>query len=214
MTINEPKIIVISDTHFGSKYENFKYIDYVYNYAKKHNIQNIFHAGDLLQSTMRNVKQSLVEPHQQILYIIKNYPFDENITNNILIGNHDYHTYQKDLSSFELFVHRDDFNFIGTKYKIIHWQNQIISLYHPISKYQINIPNLEELIRICGHHHQFQMIKPNLLRAPTLSDDLKFPSFPGFLVLTTNDSFLYVELIEFKDSQIENKIVLEKKFKS
>ena len=51
------KFIVISDTHFGSKYENFDYLKEVYDYALSHGIKYIFHAGDLIEGSYANYRR-------------------------------------------------------------------------------------------------------------------------------------------------------------
>ena len=88
--IDKNKVIIISDTHYGSEYENYKYIDLVYNYAIKNNINFILHAGDFMQGTVKPVISSCQLVEDQIIHVLDNYPYEESIKNYILIGNHDY----------------------------------------------------------------------------------------------------------------------------
>ena len=88
-TIKENKILIISDTHIGSEYENISYLDMVYEFAIKNNITKIIHGGDLLQSTMKHVKQEYIDPEKQFKHFMSVYPNDRNITNYVTLGNHD-----------------------------------------------------------------------------------------------------------------------------
>lgn len=201
----EEKIIIISDTHLGSIYENIDYLKQVYEYATIYNIKTILHAGDLIQSTKRNVKNKYRNEYSQICHVIDSYPEDINIQNYILFGNHDYHTLKKDDEYQKLLSTRRDFTFLGTKRAYLNWQNNIISLLHQTPKYNIKVPNLDTLINFCGHSHKL-LIHEKSIHVPTLSDDLKEESLPGFLVLTIKDNYLYIESIIF-----EQKIILPSK---
>lgn len=52
--INENKILIISDTHNGSIYENIKYIDDTFDFAAKEGIKTILHGGDILEAQVKN----------------------------------------------------------------------------------------------------------------------------------------------------------------
>lgn len=201
--IKDSKFIVIGDTHLGSELEKIIYLDYVYEYAKKNGIKNIIHTGDLIQSTMRPVMKKYVNETKQINHLVEVYPYDEDITNYILFGNHDYHTLKKEDYYLRIIKSRKDFNILGFKRAYLSWQKFLICVDHPIDKYKINIPNVNPLIRFIGHSHDFHMSKPNNFYTPPLSLDQKYHNYgvpwPGFLVVSRDGNNANVSLITFKD---------------
>ena len=208
----EEKIIIISDTHFGSIYENLDYLKYVYEYATLNNIKTILHAGDLIQSTKRNVKKNYRDEYNQICHVIESYPKDSIIQNYILFGNHDYHTLKKDPKYLKLLSNRKDFNLLGTKRSYLTWHNQTISLIHHTPKFNLEIPNLETLVNFCGHTHKLS-IHDKSIHVPTLSDDLKDSSLPGFLVATIKSNILFIEHIYFEEKNINSELIYKEHLK-
>lgn len=209
-TIEEQKIIIISDTHLGSIYENIDYLKQVYEYAKKHNIKIILHTGDLIQSVARNVSNKYRNEYKQIIHVIEDYPHDEDIMNYLSLGNHDYHTLRKDSEYLETLKTRKDFNILGFKRNYVLWQGNVIGLIHETPKYKIEIPKLKTLYDFHGHSHKFTNHKGHRILVPPLSDDLKFDSLPGFLVVTLNGTITTLEHIEFTPQISEPKLILIK----
>ena len=209
-TIQDEKIIVISDTHIGSIYENIDYLKQVYDYAKKHNITTILHTGDLIQSTARNVSNKYRNEYNQICHVIEDYPQDDSITNYFSLGNHDYHTLKKDSIYLETLDTRPDFNILGFKRNYINWQGNTIGLIHETPKYKIEIPKLKTLYDFFGHSHKFHNHKDHHIQVPTLSDDLKFDSLPGFLVVSLYGEISTLEYVEFTPIISTPKLILTK----
>ncbi|HAB66983.1 MAG TPA: hypothetical protein DCE23_06405 [Firmicutes bacterium] len=205
----EQTIIIISDTHIGSIYENISYLEYVYNYAKKHSIKTILHTGDIIQSTYRNVSPAYTNEETQIRHFLDIYPLDQTIKTNLLFGNHDFHTFNKKPEYQEMLKERKDLTLLGTGNAIIRWQDNLIGLHHHCKKYTIDIPNLETLFIFCGHSHKLS-IKDNKIYVPTLSDDLKSSSPPGFLVATITSDTTYIEFISFNEKIVNSKLILTK----
>lgn len=215
--INDNKIIVISDTHYGSKLEDYNYINLVYNYAINNNIFKILHAGDLLQGTIRPTKSANMQ--EQIESVLKNYPYDKYIQNYILLGNHDYIALRKDINLLSLFNQRKDLEILGFKKVYINWQNNLIALSHNLKKYKEEIPRIGTIVKFCGHRHElFIKEKDNnsKIYLPTLSNDIKYyeapKNYPGFVECYIIDNILYVRNLIIKDNIIKPKgLVLEKK---
>lgn len=207
--ILDSKIIIISDTHIGSIYENREYLDYVYEYAQKHNIKTILHGGDLLQGPYKNVKNKYRDMSNQIYHLLDIYPYDSSITNKIILGNHDFHIFDKDKSLLDL-INRPDLNILGVRKSFLDWQGNLISISHKCTKYKIIIPNIPTLINFAGHAHKFAIHEKKGILIPTLSDDVKFDSPPGFLVATLTEDGLLVELISFTKNMPEPQLVLKK----
>ncbi len=206
--ILESKIMVISDTHIGSKFENFSYIDSVYEFALKHNIKTILHAGDLFQAQFQNVSKTYRKPESQILHLQKDYPHDGSITNKIILGNHDYHMFNKDKNLIKM-MRRADLQFVAVRRAYFNWQGQLVSMTHKCPKYTMTIPNLPVLVNFAGHSHKFALHPKKGIQVPTLSDDAKFDSLPGFLVVTLEEE-LAVELLSFEPELSNPKLVLKK----
>ncbi len=207
--INENKIIIISDTHIGSILENIDYLNMVYEYALKNNIKTILHGGDLLQGTYKNVAPQFQNMINQIRHLLTIYPYHPKITNKIILGNHDFHILKK-TPSLQAELTRKDFIILGIKKGYLDWQDILISISHTCPKYHIEIPNLKTLINFCGHAHKFAIHHDNKILIPTLSDDNKDNSNPGFLVATLNNKELSIELIEIIKTNIAKKLVYKR----
>ena len=82
------KIIIISDTHFGSKFEKLRYIYEVFEFAKAHGVKTILHGGDIIEGNVKNKKG--FSSIKQANYFVERYPHDDEITTHALFGNHDF----------------------------------------------------------------------------------------------------------------------------
>lgn len=202
--INEEQIILISDTHLGSKYSNLEYLHQVYEYAVSHNIKTIIHLGDLFQSTIKNVEPQFIEPDKQLSIAISFFNMYPDITTYLLFGNHDLHLLKKDEAFNQELLKLSNIKILGFKKSYITWKNTIISLHHPISKYNLSIPYLKEKILLFGHRHQLY-IKDNKIFLPTLSDDLKTyngdKGKPGFLIFSFTSKEIKIENFELFTKQ-------------
>jgi len=216
-TIHENKVLILSDTHLGSIYENLDYLDVAYQYAKERKIHTTFHTGDLMQSTFRNVQGKYQDEEKQLKHIQKEYPFSSDMKNYILLGNHDYNTLKKDAYYFDILKEREDFHLMGFKRAYISWNDQLFSLYHTTKKYHISIPNIETVLSFKGHSHKLSYKKLESIDVPTLSDDLLHhgKSKPGFLIGTLDSQCLQIKSFYFNKNGIceEEGSVFEKKIK-
>lgn len=201
--IRGESFIAIGDTHVGSEFEKLLYLDYVYDFAVKHNITDIVHLGDLVQSTMRPVQQKYVKNSTQLEHLVQDYPYDKSIKNHILFGNHDFNTLDKFPKSYRIISSRKDFNLLGFKRAYLRWQGYLICVNHPIQKYHINIPNPAPLLRLIGHSHSFHLGEQNNIYTPALSLDQKYQSnqitYPGFLVISKVNNKAQISLYTFND---------------
>ncbi len=208
-TIKENKILIISDTHIGSEYENISYLDMVYEFAIKNNITKIIHGGDLLQSTMKHVKQEYIDPEKQFKHFMSVYPYDRNITNYVTLGNHDLSILDKFEKGINIFKPRKDIKILGFKRTYINWNDTTISILHECPKYQLEIPNLQTIVNLHGHRHNIKVSDTGSIHIPTLSDNVMSYGnndnpYPGFLVAYIDKNNLYIEHYIIK-SKIKNK---------
>lgn len=210
--IKDEKIIIISDTHIGSIYENFSYTDQVCEYALRNNIKIILHGGDVFQGPYTNVANKYRQAESQINHLLEKYPQNPSISNKIILGNHDFQMFKKDSKLMEM-MSRPDLEVLGIRKTYFDWQGNLISLSHKCPKYEVIIPNLETLINFAGHSHKFAIHEKKGVLIPTLSDDVKFDTPPGFLVATLTEEGMYLELITFDKTMSAPKLVLKKSLK-
>ena len=209
LQIMDDKIIIISDTHFGSTLDNYDYIKMVFDYANKNNISTIIHGGDFIQGTYAPRRNTNYSSLEQLYEVLNNYPYDNNIKTYLLFGNHDYLALKKSYElTFDIFKSRNDINIIGLKQAYIEWKNYLVYLNHFIPKLDLYMPRLEAIIKLYGHRHEFNYDDAiNHIYLPSLSDDIKYYGdvvYPGFVVSTLNDDY-----IEFKIYPISNNKIYE-----
>lgn len=199
-------MLAISDLHFGSGYEREDLLNKVYEYAIKNDIYVILNLGDLIHGY-----ESDLSTEKQLELLIQKYPYDENIHNIILLGNHDFHSLHYDgldISKY-LFEARDDFFNAGYGVGYVNVYNQLIGLFHNLSveKSFINT-NFNTIFNLYGHSHTFATNVDNVIKikVPTLSDLLKNDSsIPSFLHLT-----LELDKSVIKKLIVKNIIVVDK----
>ena len=128
--------VAISDTHIGSWDDNLSYLDLVYDYCKKNNINYIFHAGDLIDGTHGNIDKRKYL-NDQIEEVITKYPYDELITNFITLGNHDFDSILLDKPiDAALIENRSDLIPLGYGMNEVHLKNDffVVSHFIPLEK--------------------------------------------------------------------------------
>ena len=219
--IHDDSFIVIADTHIGSANMDMEMIESVYEYAKLRGIRHVFHAGDLIQSTMRPTNPKLRDETRQILYLVDNYPEVDGITTHILLGNHDFHTLKKDDNYLRCINSRRDFDVLGFKRAYFTWNKYLLNLRHEVDKYKMEIPNVDTQLMLCGHRHEFYVHGHDKIMIPCLCGDIKnyhtSLSLPGFLeVFQDGDklrvavhSFLPIDYEEKMFEPVANKVQIE-----
>ncbi len=214
-SIDEEKVLIISDTHLGSKYENLDYLREAYKFAEDNNIHTILHGGDLIQSTMTNVLNQYRDEIRQVQHVITDYPYSREIQNYILFGNHDYNTLKKNDIFWEILDQRQDFHLLGFKKAYLTWLGNRISLNHTTKKYKIPIPKADTELQLKGHSHKISYYKEKSISIPTLSDDfVQLPDArPGFLVGTIKENYIILDSYYFTDSLHREGKILTKKIK-
>ena len=217
MKIDDNKILLISDTHFGSIYENYMYLNLVYEFASKYGYNVILHGGDLTQGDVSPRIDKKEKLSKQVYRVIANYPYDKNINNYILLGNHDHFIFRNTDNSLNILKYRDDINFLGIRCAYINWCDNLISISHRLKKgkCKIDFPRVESLVRFHGHRHELFILESNVF-IPTLSNDINRysdrPNYPGFLTAEISDEYLNIYSYVFNDKKIVNRgLVLEKK---
>lgn len=210
LDLNVDRFIVIADTHIGSTYQDFEFINYVYEYAKKQGITHILHAGDLIQSTIRPTNPKLRNETVQLNYLVDNYPDIDGITTHILLGNHDFHTLEKDDEYFKVIKSRKDFDILGFKRAYFTWNKYLLNIRHEISHYKLNIPNVDTELMLCGHRHEFNVHGADKVMVPCLCDEVKnygtSLSLPGFIEVYRDKDKLKILAHSFNAENYKEKI--------
>lgn len=199
--------IVISDTHIGSRFENFDYLKRVYDYALSHGVKYIFHAGDLIEGCYSNYsrcKRKYMSISSQVNHIIEDYPYDRSIKNIILLGNHDAFSIVIDNYDIaDTLSNRDDFMLTGYRSSYLRLRDEYISLKHDISRMLNVVGDATVLLNFFGHSHQYRCLfdgKYAIFRVPTLAD------MPSNSYTIVNRGFL-AGSIDFEENRASNVLV-------
>lgn len=216
LDIDDRKILIISDTHYGSIYENFSYTYKAFNFAVANGIHIILHGGDILEANV-NQKRGL-DGRKQADYFVRRYPSDNGVITYALLGNHDYLAININGKIRRILQSRNDINILGYKKTYIKWCGNIISLQHEIDKFKLSLPVNAECLSFKGHSHFYHVVEKSnrqfeKIYIPAMCFDpvyyMSNPQFkekdvrPGFLVaeidagdiLVTNYSFASKEIV-------------------
>lgn len=187
---NKIDAIVISDIHFGSKYEIEGIMDRIYNYCISNGIHIILFGGDLVDGTFGNVKR-IDNIDEQLAYIMKKYPFDKSIINFGVLGDHDYSIFEANSRDISLLFsnYRHDIVPLGYYVGKLNIGNDILTFYHGN---KVNYTKNDDIIisnniggrNIIFRGHTHRKLDISNLRSNTL---IKLPSLSG---LRDDDEFL------------------------
>lgn len=225
-SINEDKILIISDTHYGSRYENIKYTDSMFEFAINNGIHIILHGGDIIESNVKG-HSNVSNVIKQANYFIERYPSDNSINTYAILGNHDFLAINKDKKVKDILSSRDDINILGFKKSYFDWCGTIISLKHEIEKYKLLLPSHAEYLSFKGHSHFYHIAqekkgKSEKIYIPSMCNDpLPYLSSkmylnmnnikvrPGFLVAKMDNENMIIDNYSFTHKRIvkENELV-------
>lgn len=169
--LNHLKLLLISDTHLGSKYDRLDILKYLYIKAEKAGVNYVLHSGDLTEGFSGRPQQiyELKEPSYtgQRDYVIKNYP-KSNIPTYIIAGNHDLWWIKRCGADIvkDICDNREDLHYLGSDCEDLEIGKLRIRMFHGVGgsayaksykmqKYLDSIP-VEERPHILqtGHTHQ------------------------------------------------------------
>lgn len=173
----DDKLIFVSDTHFGSKDENIKYLDLMTNYALKNGINNVIHTGDFVEGNCRkpyyNHKKEELEA--ELIRAINLWPSE--LRTKLLLGNHDFSSL-KHVELINILFNNSPFQILGMGKALINWQDNPILIEHPISSIKFSQDNLDCLIKLRGHSHNYYADSDNKrIFIPALCNDRKDGSY-------------------------------------
>ena len=99
--VQAEEFALISDTHFGNKYEEEEALDIFYDIVKESGIKTVFHAGDVTDGIdvypgqYRDMVREVRDVNDLIEYTIKHYPKKRGITTYAIAGNHDVKLFKR-----------------------------------------------------------------------------------------------------------------------
>lgn len=169
----ELKVLLISDLHYGNKFERSDLVDRAFNYCIKNDIHIIFLCGDMIDGTFSRVEQYISNAYEQIEHFVKDYPFDKNILTFSVGGNHDEDGLRKTGQNIVEILknYRHDI-IISYNNFLIDVKNDQIQLFHNTSKGKL-IKSKSSII-LYGHYHKYscEQEKSKILHiyVPSLSD--------------------------------------------
>lgn len=170
------KLLLISDTHLGSKYDRLDILRYLYKKAEEIGVNYVLHSGDLTEGVSGRPQQ-LYELREcsytgQRDYVVKNYPKSD-IPTYIISGNHDMWFIKKCGSDIvkDICDRREDLHYLGSDCEDLRIGKLRIRLYHgnggssyaksyKLQKYLDSIPPEERPhILQTGHLHNAFFMK-------------------------------------------------------
>ncbi len=151
--------LVVSDLHFGNKLERLDLINRIYNYCIKNNINIIFCCGDIIDGTFSRGEQRIKNVYSQLLYFIRNYPFDKNILTFAVGGDHDLSSLKRQgLDMVEgIKNYRHDIVIQNYNNGFVNIKNEKILLNHP-TRNNLHKQLGDATIVFKGHFHRYQTI--------------------------------------------------------
>ena len=196
------RCLVISDLHIGATDSDIKLVDKVYEYAIKNGINVILNCGDSIEGDYTSDKKSINEVSSQLEYFIKKYPYDRNINNFMIFGNHDRYSLIHDGLDISKTIKNSRYDIvpIGFGQGYVNVKKDNIILFHKLRDGFKPIIKDEKIV-LSGHGH---MMKTKLkdvfwLGIPTLSyksNDKTQDVIPGFVDLSVHmedEKFEYAE---------------------
>lgn len=185
---NEIELLVTSDIHFGSNYENRYLLNNMIDYCLQNNLHIIINCGDFVEGII-NLSNIKIPWDEQIYHAILEYPEVNDIITFLLLGNHDYsliNNFGQDIRTY-IKNKRHDIIPLGYGLSNIKIKNDELILEHAITERKILHENYKNKIIMRGHGHEakFRLDGVNyIINLPSLSDlNFNKSSFPGMLKL-------------------------------
>lgn len=176
---NKIRAILTSDTHLGHVNDELECIHNMTEYCINNDIHMVLNIGDFFEGIYkRRAKDNkFLKALDQITYGLKNYPYDKNILNFVLLGNHDttfFTNYGIDIKTV-LEERRHDIIPIGYGYGELNIGGAQFRLHHPLaSEISPKMPdNIKNTIILKGHSHKFKITSDTrnyiVINVPSLS---------------------------------------------
>lgn len=202
--------MLISDLHFGNELESLNYLDKIYEYCKNYGINIIINGGDLIDGTFSRGSQTIDDAEKQLDYVLKNYPYDEEVLNLICLGNHDFSLYKSGIDMQKVLENaRYDLVPLGFGIGVLNFGGDQIFIRHHINEYDFT--PIEGKLILEGHKHKMAFTncdKGFLVNIPTLSNlTLGKHEFPGAIKMDLFfDNEGYINSSHFEQFILNNQL--------
>lgn len=147
--------IFLSDTHLGNIKQRLDVLHGTYNYGIKNGIHVIFHCGDFTEGLYRTSYDKSIEKdyETQLNNALKNYPYDKNINNYIILGNHDKYYLDEEKLDISKAIQKKRYDIcpIGYGNAKVYLKNDEIILIHQAEKTEL-LGNSKIIFK--GHSHK------------------------------------------------------------
>ena len=214
-SLKEFRFLIISDPHIGNVASDYDLIKRVYDYASKEGINIILFCGDMIEGVYSSDKKISNNIYSQIETFIKKYPYDKNIINIGILGNHDYHSLHHDGLDIGKYINNSRYDIVSLGYgeALIKILDDSLLLHHNLCV--INNPknnySLNPKLVILGHGHMMKtkVYEKFYIGTPTLSfvsPDKTKELLPGFIDMTIHFDEKKFEFIEAHHMIITPKI--------
>ncbi len=212
------RFLIVSDLHIGNCKGDMSLAYKVYDYAVKHDINVILFLGDMIEGDYTTDKKSIKDINGQVEMFIKKYPYDKNIINIGILGNHEYHYFPSGLDIRKMIKEaRYDIVPIGYGSGTLDIQNDTILLKHRLNEEEAH-DKIDSKLIFQGHGHmmKYKVYDKIHLCAPTLS--YKYPDvtkdvIPGFVDVTINLVGGKFDYLDITHMEIGSKIYEASNFK-
>lgn len=207
------RAIVLSDLHLGSTKDRLDVLFKIYDFCIANNIHIILNTGDFFEGTFGRNGRRHNNLQRQIEYAITSHPFDKNILNFVVLGNHDFSLLKDnfiDVSKY-LKATRSDIIPLGFASGTIFIKNDSINLSHTIPSFKAHFNENNSPIILAGHSHKKEVknIQNRLyVSVPSLSDIFVTPNefMPSALAINISFSKGLFAAIDIRHLLIDDKI--------
>ena len=193
----EERSLVISDLHFGNENERLDLIERAYKFCIKNDIHVILIAGDIIDGTYtKGIKERKEEEvYEQIRHLVNDFPYDSNIINIGVLGDHDHSVLTTNYINLKEVLNnkRHDICIGGYNNTNINIKNDNIMLYHHLNGGSIT-PGFSPII-LKGHGHTYSALKRDDgvldISVPALSSVMGDHPSALLLDLSFKDGYIY-----------------------
>lgn len=197
--------IVISDMHIGNIKSDINLLCKVYEYASKNDIKTILNCGDNIEGDYTHDSLNLKDIYSQIDTLVKKHPYDKNIMNYIILGNHDHHSLTSDGLDIAERIKKARYDIVPIGHgvgAVVLKQDNIVMLHKLHDRFAPSVGNDSNLI-LTGHGHMMKTKAYEKLNicVPSLSyvsPDKTKEVIPGFIDLKIDFEKGKMEFIEAK----------------
>lgn len=199
----QSKLMFISDTHLGSRFDRIDLLSEVYRQAEDLGITTVLHSGDLTDGFYPNrphydEETKVIGWCQMLDYVLEKYPHSNVIQTLFIGGNHDFcfqREFGRDIGE-EISKHREDLVYLGDDSAEVDYGKTKIRLFHGSrklgctkdQKMRTYVESLPEDkvpdILLMGHYHNAAYMKykqTHCFQVPAMIDPTPYATRAGFI---------------------------------